>query len=65
MGTSLLLVILIPASLVAGYFIRRFQAQKQTENAEALAKKIMQDLKISRQKDSRQVWERNKKLNYV
>jgi len=33
--------------------------------AEALAKKIMQDLKISRQKDSRQVWERNKKLNYV
>jgi len=45
MGTSLLLVILIPASLVAGYFIRRFQAQKQTENAEALAKKMIEESK--------------------
>lgn len=41
----ILLGISIPVSLALGYFIRKFQAQKQTESAEAQARKLVEDAK--------------------
>ncbi len=44
-NTWILLGISVPISLVIGYFLRKFQAQQETETAEAQARKLIENAK--------------------